>query len=73
MTNKLVAKRLEILGWLALIALQYPILSLFSSKFVIYGIPLLHWYVLLVWLAIIIRLFFITKRLSKTVEAQNHE
>ncbi|MFY0675201.1 MAG: hypothetical protein JXQ87_17530 [Bacteroidia bacterium] len=73
MINKLVAKRLEILGWLALIAFQYPVISLLSNKFVIFNVPILHWYILTLWIIISIRLFYYTKQLSKSIETESHE
>ncbi|MGB0428976.1 MAG: hypothetical protein ACPGLV_00785 [Bacteroidia bacterium] len=73
MTNKLVAKRIEILGWIAIIALQYPVISLLSNKFIILNVPVLHWYILFIWLIITARLFVYTKRLSRSIQNERNE
>ena len=55
--------KLVILGILMIIALQYPVISLFSLDVLIMGIPALILYLFLVWLIGIIVLIAITMQI----------
>lgn len=45
--------RLIALACLAFIAFNYPILFLFGKGIILWGVPLLFWYLLFTWIAII--------------------
>jgi len=46
-------ERLIALIFIGILIFNYPILSLFSSSFLIFGIPLLYFYIFSIWLIFI--------------------
>lgn len=47
-----------------LVALNYPLLSLFNKNIILAGIPLLFWYVFFMWLLLIFLGWYISRRIN---------
>lgn len=61
-------QRLLVLFAFGCLALNYPLLALFSKRFLWYGIPILYFYLFVFWILFILCIAIITesKKLPKT-------
>jgi hypothetical protein len=55
-------QRLLVLFVFAALALNYPLLALFSKTVLLFGIPLLYLYIFVLWLVFIIFIAFVAER-----------
>ncbi len=64
-------KKLIILGCLLIGAMQYPLISFFSSDISIGGFPVLVLYLLVVWVVALIFILRYTRRISSSEKQPN--
>ena len=68
--DDLKSRRLVGLFLLGCILFTYPILSLFNRHLIVWGIPLLYFYVFAAWLLLVVLIFLIT-RFSRPPSSRN--
>jgi hypothetical protein len=61
-------QRLLVLFIFGVLALNYPLLTLFSKKAMVFGIPLLYFYLFAIWLLFILFIGLVVER-KKTAKA----
>ena len=59
-------KRLVGLFLLGCVFFNYPLLSLFNLKIMIFGVPLLYFYIFTAWTLLILLAAIVTKRRART-------
>lgn len=62
MRKGLAGQRLVAVFIAGLLLLNYPVLSLFDRPLVVFGLPLLHFYLFSVWLVLILVVAWIVER-----------
>jgi len=63
---------LVILSIVSFLMLNYPLLSIFDRLLLLWGIPLLYFYIFLVWLLIIIAMAIIVERRTTRNNGSKH-
>jgi hypothetical protein len=66
-------ERLVVLPLVGVIALNYPLLSLFSRVQLLFGVPLLYLYLFAVWLLFILCVAVILEKAAPTPAARENE
>lgn len=65
-------ERLVVVVIAGFLALNFPMLSVFDVQQLLFGIPLLYWYLFGIWFGFLIAVALILERRTRSIDAPEH-